>query len=92
VNTPMAVEIQKLAPTEFRARVFSVLEVASQGIIPIGFGIMGILIDLIPPHLVALSVMVIEGSIVLLFVFKYSKKVFIDINNRKNQKNHHKND
>lgn len=85
VNTPMAVEIQKLAPTEFRARVFSVLEVASQGIIPIGFGIMGILIDVISPHIVALSVMVIEGSIVLLFVFKYSKDVFREFNNRNNQ-------
>ncbi|MBU7009755.1 MAG: hypothetical protein HXS46_03635 [Theionarchaea archaeon] len=81
----MAVEIQKLAPTEFRARVFSVLEVASQGIIPIGFGIMGILIDVISPHIVALIVMVIEGSIVLLFVFKYSKDVFREFNNRNNQ-------
>ena len=89
VNTPLTVEIQKLAPTEFRARVFSVLEVTTQGIVPIGFGIMGILLDVAPAHFVAAMVMVIESLIVLVFVFKYSKDVFKDLahgnNNASNQ-------
>ena len=76
VNTPIAVELQRLTPTEFRARVFSVLEVASQGVVPIGFGIMGILLDVAPAHVVALIIMVIEFCVILLFVLKYSKQVF----------------
>lgn len=84
VNTPIAVELQTLAPTEYRARVFSVLDVATQGIVPIGFGIMGILLDVAPAHVVAAVVVAIEFLIVLLFVFKYSKEVFYDFENNKN--------
>lgn len=88
VNTPMTVEIQKLAPTEFRARVFSVLEVTTQGVVPIGFGIMGILLDVAPAHMVAFMVMVIESLIVLVFVSKYSKDVFKDLANGNNNNAH----
>jgi len=75
VNTPIMVELQKLTPPEFRARVFSVIEVAAQGIVPIGFGIMGILLDLVPAHIIALTVVTISLLVILVFVFKYSKKV-----------------
>lgn len=75
INTPIQVELQKLVPTEFRSRVFSVLEGMGQGIVPIGFGIMGILLDLVPAHIIALTISIIGTLVVLLFVFKYSKEV-----------------
>ncbi len=75
VNTPIMVELQKLTPTEFRARIFSVIEVAAQGIVPIGFGIMGILLDLVPAYIIALTVVTILLLVILVFVFKYSKEV-----------------
>jgi hypothetical protein len=81
VNTPLLVEVQRLAPTEFRARVFSVLEVMAQGVVPIGFGIMGILLDIIQPHVVALSVIVLMMVTVLFFGLKYADMVFEDLKN-----------
>ncbi|MBU7043015.1 MAG: MFS transporter [Theionarchaea archaeon] len=85
VNTPLLVEIQRLAPTEFRARVFSVLEVMSQGVVPIGFGIMGILLDIIQPHVVALSVILLLMITVLFFGLKYADIVFEDLNKNNNR-------
>lgn len=84
VNTPLMVEIQKLTPTEFRARVFSVMEVATQGVVPIGYGIMGVLLDVAPTHMVTLGVMVIEFLVIVLFVVKYSQEVFENFENHKN--------
>ena len=75
VNTPLMVELQKLTPTEFRARVFSVLEVASQGVIPLGYGVIGILLDLAPAHIIAFIVLLIESFIMVLFVFRYFGEV-----------------
>lgn len=75
VNTPINVEIQKLVPTEFRARAFSVMEVVSQGVVPIGFGIMGVLLDVVSAHVVAFFVILIDFFVILVFVFKYSKEV-----------------
>jgi len=85
VNTPLNVEFQQLVPTEYRARVFSVLEVMSQGIIPIGYGLVGILLDKTPAHLIALSLAVLVLFLVLLFVTKYSKAVFIEFESRKKE-------
>ena len=76
VNTPMNVELQKLAPTEFRARVFSVMDVITQGIVPVGFGVMGFLLDVSSAHVVALCVSVITLLVVVLFIFRLSEEVF----------------
>ncbi|RLF86916.1 MFS transporter [Thermococci archaeon] len=85
VNTPLNVEFQQLVPTEYRARVFSVLEVMSQGIVPIGYGLVGILLDKIPAHVIALALAVLILISVLLFVTKYSKAVFMEFESRKKE-------
>jgi MFS family permease len=85
VNTPLMVEVQKLTPTEFRARVFSVMEVAAQGVVPIGFGVIGILLDVAPAHIVTLGVMIMEFLVIVLFVMKYSQAVFVDFENNHNK-------
>jgi predicted MFS family arabinose efflux permease len=75
VNTPLLTGLQKLAPTEYRARIFSVLEVGVQGLVPIGFGIIGILLDMAPAHLVNGSIMIVALCVTVLFVFRYSHQV-----------------
>jgi MFS family permease len=75
INTPINVGLQRLAPTEFRARVFSVSGMIIQGIVPIGYGIMGVLLDAAPAHVIALLVVLLETLVVLLFIFKYVKEV-----------------
>lgn len=75
VNTPIDVGFQKLTPTEVRARVFSVSGIISQGVVPIGYGIMGIALDRFPAHRVALAVTVVLLFVVLLYISKYLKEV-----------------
>lgn len=75
VNTPLNVKFQRLVPTEYRARVFAVIGVTAQGVIPIGFGIMGILLDLVPVHVIALVLSAILLVEILVFVLKYSREV-----------------
>jgi predicted MFS family arabinose efflux permease len=47
LNTPIATNLQNLVPDEMRSRFFSILGVFSQGAVPIGSLIFGILIDLV---------------------------------------------
>lgn len=75
VSIPIAVGLQRLAPTAYRARIFSVIGFISAGITPVGVGIMGILLDRFPAHVVALIVFLLNLLVVLLFIFKYLKKV-----------------
>jgi DHA3 family macrolide efflux protein-like MFS transporter len=75
VNTPLNVKFQMLVPTEYRARVFAFIGVASQAVIPIGFGIIGILLDYTPVHIIALVLSAILLVEILVFVLKYSKEV-----------------
>lgn len=77
-NTPLLVEIQKLSPPEFMARVFSVMETTTMGVVPIGFGITGILLDVAPVHFIALTMTAASMLVALLFVGKYSRIVFKD--------------
>lgn len=48
VNTPINTNLQKMVPSEMRSRFFSLLGMMSQGAIPIGSFIYGILLDKIP--------------------------------------------
>jgi MFS family permease len=75
VNTPLNVKFQKLVPTEYRARVFSVIGMTAQGVIPIGFALMGFLLDLTSPHIIALGFSTILLLEILIFVLKYSREV-----------------
>jgi hypothetical protein len=71
VNTPISVGLQKLVPTEYRARVFSVMELITMGIMPIGVGVVGILLDMAPAHLIAFGMFLANFFVVLVFVFRY---------------------
>lgn len=75
VNVPISVGLQKLVPTEYRARVFSVMEVITMGIMPIGVGVVGILLDMAPAYVIALAMFLTNFFVVLVFIFKYLSKV-----------------
>lgn len=75
VNIPIQVGLQKMVPTEYRARVFSVLEVTTMGVVPIGVGIVGILLDAAPAYVIALAMFVSNFIVVVIFIFKYLRKV-----------------
>lgn len=67
VNTPLNVFFQSAVPTEVRSRVFAVLSVMSQLIVPLGSAIYGFAVDRMPAHgLVSLS-LAIAGLVTIAF-------------------------
>ena len=79
VSISITVGLQKLAPTEFRARIFSVLGFISAGITPVGVGIMRILLNRAPIHVIALTLFLLNLLVVLIFILKYLKRVSRDL-------------
>ncbi len=71
-----------MAPTSYRARVFSVVQLSTQGIMPLGYGLMGILLDIYPAYIIALGVAVVNSAIVLSFVARYSRIVTLDLSEK----------
>lgn len=75
VNTPLDVGFQRLTPTEYRARVFSVSGVVIQGMAPLGYGIMGILLDAVPAPVIALCLVLLEAVVISIFILTYAREV-----------------
>jgi len=50
VNVPIHTNLQMMTPTEIRSRVFSVLDLLSQVMVPIGAVIYGFMMDRLPVH------------------------------------------
>jgi len=57
-NTPLSVFFQKTIPTNVRSRVFSVLSVLSQLIVPLGTALYGFLVDHMPVHYLVLIALI----------------------------------
>ena len=91
VNTPIGVGFQRLAPTEVRARIFSVSGVIIQGVVPVGYGVMGILLDMTPAHVVALVIVGLEIGVVALFILKYVKAVSRELEMENSEKEQEEN-
>ena len=75
INTPINIFFQKSTPSEVRSRVFSVLGVLSQLIVPLGTAIYGFLVDSMPAHIltmVSLSISIIF-SIIFFIKGEYKK-------------------
>lgn len=79
VNTPLSVGLQKLIPTEYRARVLSVGGLIAEGIVPIGYGIIGIALDRAPAYIIALFLSLLLLFVILLFVLKYLKETWNEL-------------
>lgn len=70
VNVPINTNLQVMTPTHIRSRVFSVLDLLSQIMIPIGAVIYGYLMDNIPVHwfLIANNALCVLVTVVFLWV------------------------
>lgn len=67
VNIPINTNLQKMTPTHLRSRVFTVLGLISQGAIPIGSFIFGILIDILQGYQMMIFSSV--SSAILVYIF-----------------------
>lgn len=85
VSTPVMVGFQKLIPTELRARVFSFMNVITMGVVPIGYGVMGILLDVASVHMIAITVVILEICVVVVFIFRYLKQVSVEFEHEKKE-------
>ncbi|MDD4029336.1 MAG: MFS transporter [Caldisericia bacterium] len=79
VNTPLSVYFQKAVPSEMRTRVFSVMSILSQLIVPLGIAIYGFLTDLYPSHLIIIVSWFITFIVVLLFFLRKTFYSFEDV-------------
>ncbi len=70
VNVPIHTNLQVMTPTEIRSRVFSVLELLSQIMVPIGAVIYGFLMDHLPVHwfLIANNSLCVLVTVVFLWI------------------------
>ncbi|MFL0268760.1 MFS transporter [Candidatus Clostridium radicumherbarum] len=70
VNTPISTNLQNLVPQEMRSRFFAILGMFSQGAIPLGSLIFGILLDLMKYYYLMAAVIIlatIAASVFLIF-------------------------
>lgn len=70
VNTSISTNIQKLVPDEMRSRFFSIMGMFSQGAIPIGAFVFGVLLDKMRYSYILIIVNIILVLVVSIFLMK----------------------
>lgn len=70
VNTPISTNLQKLVPDEMRSRFFSLLGIMSQGAVPLGSLIYGIVLDRIPYAYLLVIVNIASLLVTAIFLIK----------------------
>jgi DHA3 family macrolide efflux protein-like MFS transporter len=70
VNTPISTNLQKLVPSDMRSRFFSILGMFSQGAIPLGCLLYGILLDLMPYYNLLTIINIISVLVSAIFLIK----------------------
>lgn len=68
VNTPISTNLQNLVPQEMRSRFFAILGMFSQGAIPLGSLIFGILLDLMRYYFIMAVVIIIAAIAAAVFL------------------------
>jgi len=68
INTPFLTNVQKLVPSEIRARTFSIIEVIVQIAVPLGSVIYGFLLDHVASHITYFVVAVVSLITTIVFV------------------------
>jgi MFS transporter, DHA3 family, macrolide efflux protein len=76
VNTPISTNLQKMVPDSMRSRFFSLLGMFSQGAVPIGCLIYGVLLDKIQYYYLLTVVSVIAAFITFYFLAKACEEVY----------------
>lgn len=70
VNTPISTNLQNLVPNEMRSRFFSILGMLSQGAIPLGSLLFGILLDTMKYYNLLIIVNILATLVALIFLIK----------------------
>jgi len=70
VNTPISTNLQNLVPDEMRSRFFSLLGMFSQGAIPLGCLLFGILLDLIKYYNLLSIINILSTLVAVIFLIK----------------------
>jgi len=76
VNTPLNTLFQKIVPTNYRSRIFSVISILSQIATPLGAAIYGFAVDRVPVHYLILVSSICNALLTLVFLLKGMTKLF----------------
>lgn len=76
VNTPISTNLQKLVPNHMRSRFFSLLGMLSQGAIPLGSIMYGILLDKFKYYHVLFIIVILNALVTGIFIIKAVREVY----------------
>ena len=76
VNTPLNTLFQKIVPTNYRSRIFSVISILTQIATPLGAAIYGFAVDRVPVHYLILVSSICNALLTLVFLLKGMTKLF----------------
>ncbi len=76
VNTPLNTLFQKIVPTNYRSRIFSVISILAQIATPLGAAIYGFAVDPVPVHYLILVSSIGNALLTLVFLLKGMTKLF----------------
>lgn len=76
VNTPIATNLQNLVPDRMRSRFFAVLGMFSQGAIPIGSLLLGLLLDMMKYYVLLSVVYILSVFAAVVFLTKASDEAY----------------
>lgn len=76
VNTPLNTNLQKMVSNEMRSRFFSLLGVFSQGAVPLGAIIYGILLDKFHYFNIMIVITILSSAITIYFIIKAVPEVY----------------
>lgn len=83
INTPLGVLLQFLIEEEYRARVFSILEMLSMSLMPIGTVVYGVLFDIVPAQYIFLT----SGGLVVITALSLIRREIINLAHPELKKN-----
>jgi MFS transporter, DHA3 family, macrolide efflux protein len=69
INTPLFVSLQRSTPEEYLGRLFGFLETIAGAIMPLGYILFGLLVDLIPPYYIPIAC----GISLVILILRYVK-------------------
>lgn len=76
INTPLSTNLQKMVPNEMRSRFFSLLGIFSQGAVPLGSIIYGILLDKFQYENIVIVMTVLTILITIIFIIRAVPEVY----------------
>lgn len=68
VNTPISTNLQNMVPAEMRSRFFSILGMLSQGAVPLGALLFGILLDMMKYYNLLIAINILTAITVIVFL------------------------